>query len=594
MKENILLPVAKNDSNIHKFKLDSRYSSKKNGWHIDDWGKNDFTFDYESKISGYNSLLMESKNNPNYHNAQSFCIEDLKKRKKRKKKSKHKEGDNSLLKNNTEVEVDKGFDDDIVALHESYKNDSCNIHTMNSSICDNGDMKTIIKTDQNKKQKDKIKDNPSTILCKEFLENYYVILYHNTLRLYDGRTYIAMNHENFLERVEELLSMPNGTKLEVHPTIRQITDTMPFMVANLAREENEVVNREEEDKNIIVFNNCIYNAYEQEIHKHNPSYLTLFSINAKYKHGHIETPVFDKFIRSIDVSGEEKKLKELILNMIGYCMCRNADGKCFFYLGTEHNAGKSVLGAFIQELFNENAICNTAIHDLNSRFSLGSLHEKALCISMDLSGTTLSADAVARLKNITGDRRIQTEEKYMPVRSTYHNCKFIFGSNYPLRTNTSDDAFWSRVVIIPFVKSFEKKEQDTNLLRNLLNEKNEIATLAARSLKRLIDNHFIFPTTKVSEAMLLKWKGDKTNEIIKFVESECILDQTKYSFTEELFNAYCVYCEDNMLRALSKTEFSKKIGERYNLTNGKRRLNGNSCHGYYGIELVRKSNNEEV
>lgn len=583
MENSLLTMDNKNESihNSHRNVEGGRHSSMIEKMEEKAHGNYEFASEYQKKTECYISgegIKKESMYvTPKWLNSRS----STKKEKKRKTQV-----DDLGIVENIETESISSLDEENDASCIKQKADNC-LELLTGPIlsCNNNKSQKSIKN-QSRQYGEKIKDSPSMILYKEFLENYNVISYHNTLRIYDGTAYISMNLDEFLGRVLEMLEYTHhSSKLSMTPTMKQMQDTMRFMQASLMKGECEVVQRENKDKNLMAFNNCLYDAYEKIVYPHSSSKLTLFNINARYIEGDVETPVFDRFIQSIDVSGDAKRLKKLVLQMIGYCMVYNTDGKCFFYLGTEHDAGKSVLGAFIQELFNENAICNTAIHDLNSRFSLGSLHEKALCISMDLSGTTMSADAVARLKNLTGDRRIQTEEKYMPVRSTYHNCKFIFGSNYSLRTNIVDEAFWSRVVIIPFVKSFNKDEQDTNILRNLLKEKDEIVTLAARSYKKLVDNHFVFPSTKVSSAMLAEWKGDRMNEVVQFVESECILEQDEYSFTEDLYGAYCNYCEEHILHPLPKTEFSKKLSERYDVTNRKRRLNGNSCHGYYGIGL---------
>lgn len=548
------------------------------------------TFDINSQSHGNSNIINDHKKTENlgiqetislqqYSENDEYKFDSLGERKKKKKANfEFNDLSNYKAKN---IDVENGHIQDKENGGRSYDSPS----EIKVSVSQKTDIHKSSK-EHTIRNTNSIKENTSIILYKEFLEHYDVISYHNTLRVYDGKAYIAMGLEDFLTRVLDMVECPEYTsKLDIAPSFKQIQEAYRFLSSRLSKIDSDVLRREDNDKNLIAFSNCLFDAYEQNVYKHSASKLTLFSIKANYINGDVETPEFDHFLSTINEGENWKKLKKLILCMIGYCMCYNFDGKCFFYLGTEHDAGKSVLGAFIQELFYENAIANTPINDLNSRFSLGSLNEKAICISMDLSASTMKSDAVARLKNITGDRRIHTEEKFMQAKSTYHNCKFIFGSNYPLRVQNSDDAFWSRVVLIPFTKSIPKKDQDKNLLKKLLDERDEIATLAARSLKKLVDNNFIFPTTKVSRAMLTNWRNDKCKDIVRFVEECCVLEDGIFGFTEELYRGYSEYCNENLLNTLSKIEFSKRLNEQFDLLPSKRRREGNSCHGYYGIGL---------
>ena len=85
--------------------------------------------------------------------------------------------------------------------------------------------------------------------------------------------------------------------------------------------------------------------------------------------------------------------------------------------------------------------------------------------------------------------------------------------------------------------------------------------------------------------MITNWRNDKCKDIVRFVEECCVLEDGIFGFTEELYNGYCEYCNENLLNTLSKIEFSKRLNEQFDLLPSKRRREGNSCHGYYGIGL---------
>ena len=434
-------------------------------------------------------------------------------------------------------------------------------------------------------QNQKMELTPAYTLAMKFRRCSRVIVYGGTLRSYSSGAYVAIDENSYHILIEKMLT--EGTiSMKRRPTVREIRDSYSHLYAELRGEEFYVEERVKKDENKMVFQNCIFDTVEQKQYQLSPKYMAFVPLRVRYLEGEICTPIFDEFVRRLDVTGEEFAiLKELLLNVLGYIAIANHSGKCFFYLAPAMNSGKSLFANFVQEIFPEEMVSTESINDLNQRFAMADIEKKAVCISMDLTASTLSKDAVARIKNITGDRKITVEQKYVPKKTVVHNCKFLFGSNHPIKIIGSDPAFWERLVLIPFVKSIPKAKQDMDLLDKLLEEKDEIMTLAARSIKKLYANNFIFPETSVAKKMKNEWRGDVSNSVVQYVEQNCELQKDGYEFTSDLYEKYMEFCEEYFFDKISITEFAKEISRKYNLKKGKRRKNGNPRNGFFGIKL---------
>ena len=70
-----------------------------------------------------------------------------------------------------------------------------------------------------------------------------------------------------------------------------------------------------------------------------------------------------------------------------------------------------------------------------------------------------------------GGDLITINEKYVPQFKYQNRGKFIFASNHPIQLAEDDEAFWERMVFLPFQYSVSKPEQDMDLLKKLLKEK---------------------------------------------------------------------------------------------------------------------------
>lgn len=419
---------------------------------------------------------------------------------------------------------------------------------------------------------------------RHILEQVTIRRIHDKMYYFDGRIYKPLNKEKFLLLLRSHL--PEKVEKSI-TSIYKMEEVYKYLAVNPDIEMENTEKMEAFVRHGIVFSNCIYNVEYDEVYDFSLEYPFLFHVNAKYipKGKERKTPNFDNFIER--VSNGRKEIKELILQIIGYVAMHSMEAKCFFLLGTAPNSGKSLFGEFIARLFDEEFVGTVPLTELRRRFALGGLWKQAVNVSMDLPTRALTEQEVSQIKMITGERRVNTEEKCEPVGTTFLHCKCIYASNGRISLKVYDRAFWDRVVFVPFLHSVPKAEQDKNLLEKLLAEQDGIVSKAAHAARKLVSNNFIFNMPKEAKDILDEWSLENRDSITRFLENECVFNCEYSVFSSDLYEGYKEFCSLNGIRPETITLFGKRIGELPGIYKFKQRKekSGNPVWKYEGIGI---------
>lgn len=402
------------------------------------------------------------------------------------------------------------------------------------------------------------------------LEHICIRRIHEHLYYFDGHVFRPLDKRQFLRLMRNRLpdeiiqGISSYSKLE---EVYKYLDTNCDIKMEITEKEAAFTKR------LIVFRNGIYDADQGKLLPFSDEYPVFFDIDACYLNNaeQCRTPHFDRFIEN--VSKGDKNIEDQILQMIGYLMLQGTEGKCFFVLGTKKNSGKSLLGEFIASLYDEDAVANIPLTSMGERFALGSLWKKAVNVSMDLPTKMLTVEDVSRIKLLTGERRINTEEKYEPSGTSFIYCKSIFATNGCISLKVNDDAFWDRLVFIPFMNSVDDECQDKDLLNKLLRERDGIVTKAAKSVKILIQNNFKFPNSEMGRQIINNWRMQTDCSIKNFLYECCELSCENGEFSSDIYEDYKQYCQNNNLTVVSNTAVIRYLKKLPGITSSKKRRN---------------------
>ncbi len=411
------------------------------------------------------------------------------------------------------------------------------------------------------------------IIEDHLLSKVYIRRLYGAIYLYNGRHYVPLTEQDYLILLRR---ESNEGILSILKTYRAYSDGYRFLVSNPDIEFGNYDAFSIRFKTFIAFENTLLDARTNQKYEHNPGYPVFFGINAHYFQHPAETPYWDAFLET--TSQGDKKTKDLIYEMLGYLMLQGNDGKCFFVLATAPNSGKILLGDFIGSLFPDCFVSHMAIDDFGDRFSLGGLWKTTINVSMDLPQSTLSAHTVSLIKTLTGDTKITAEEKYMPKCTALNRLNLIFGTNSKIAISVPDQAFWNRMVIVPFLYEVPRKNRNTALLSHLLSEKDSILSKSIPYVSKLISRNYEFSLPDTAAVMKQEWSGCTRDLIENYFSEYCIFTNDASGIpATELFEHFQEYCKSQFSPCIISrvANFSKALIQKFpDVKKCKRRMAG--------------------
>lgn len=300
-------------------------------------------------------------------------------------------------------------------------------------------------------------------------------------------------------------------------------------------------------------------------------------------------PLVDQFLSTC--FGGNEILIETAWEMIGYLLTCDMSAKCFFVLVGVGNSGKSVLCRLIGNLFSPGSVSYASLDQLKGRFGLHILQDGRINICGELPFGRIGHEVVGLLKGAVGNDILMSEQKFCDPQKLNPTCKFLFASNFALQIAGADDAFWNRVVVLPFSFAIPPEQQDKNLLDKMMLEAPGLILKAIEAFRRLRERNYIFPighdSSQFNNRVFSYISEAETVEM--FVNKCCEFAADCFTPSAQLYAAYAAFCTHHHLSPISDcNQFSRKLnglcGSRISGT--KQRVDGKPTNGYRGIRLL--------
>lgn len=458
--------------------------------------------------------------------------------------------------------------------------DDFDVDKLNSEAVYKKQDSTQIKKDNSKRLT--LQDMQSAIVSKISL-----IIHNGGLYYYDGRTYKAIsNSYELLGLVRSHISLTAFSS----STTKQFVDLLIYLKADPNLIPANYQMRLNQSKYLVVLRNGVLDLRTLKLLHHSPKYLTFHEFDAEFVDR--KPNAFLRFIRDVGRGDPEIALR--ITESVGFLLS-GMNSRYFFVAGTAQCSGKSTLGLLLQHLIGEEQVSSLSTHQLDSRFSLGGTRNKILNIAMDVPKGHLSAVTVSLLKTISGGDPINIEEKYQPTERIVSRLRFLFGTNYKISVPQSEDedAFWDRMVILPFQFSAEKINY--SLLDDLINEKDEIVSYCLRAMSRVLANNCRFSECQVADDMKAEWRNSvvdmKSFENFWYENIDVTGDPNDEVFAMELYQQYQYYCRENNLEIVPQNRINHWIAINAQgecIHKRIHRTNENPRSGFSGIKLMKE------
>lgn len=326
-----------------------------------------------------------------------------------------------------------------------------------------------------------------------------------------------------------------------------------------------------EDKKLIVdnqvpVNNGILNVDTLELSEFTHEYICINKINVNFnKKAYHE--VLDKTLNKICCNN--KNLRLLMEEMIGYCLFRRNELGQFFILTGSGSNGKSTFIHLIKELIGKENISSIALEEIQHRFKTAEMFGKLANLGDDISGNYIEDNAVLK-KLVTGES-VNVERKGRDPFEFDNYSKLIFSANNIPRINDTTDGLTRRMVIVPFKAKFSSKDDDYDpwIMDKLLSDDSleYLLNLAVAGLKRILKNRKFTEVDEVMEEM--KEYEKLNNPVLGFLEEFTVDRET----CRETYLKYSTWCIEGRLKPLSNVQFGKELSHKGYIKK-KKRING--------------------
>lgn len=318
-----------------------------------------------------------------------------------------------------------------------------------------------------------------------------------------------------------------------------------------------------DDVNLIGCKNGVYNIKTDEFIEYNKEMFLQHKINADYNKD-AKCNAVDKMLNKITCNNKEIRI--LIEEMIGYCLYRNCRYQKVFLLRGFGKNGKSTLIEAIQNLLGEENYSALSLNNLQDKFKVAELQDKLANICDDLSNAYIKETEDFK-KLATGGEMTMERKNQQPFK--YKNyAKLIMSANEIPNSADKTEGYYRRFVIIPLDAKISNTDDDfdPNISDKLATEeaKSYLLNLAINGLKRLLNRGY-FADIKETKEEIETYKADN-DPIVAFV-NDYTLNKIHNKLTDNIFTDFCEWYkkENNKFSTYTKTSFSRTLNRVFNI-----------------------------
>lgn len=351
----------------------------------------------------------------------------------------------------------------------------------------------------------------------------------------------------------------------------QRTETMKYI--ELIAKEVDVA-----DARYIAFKNGVYNVITGELTDFSPDFVITNQIPWNYR-PEAYSEVCDRVLSKM--ACQDKQVRLLLEECIGYCFYRRNEMSKAFILTGEKSNGKSTYLEMVKNVLGEGNVSSLDLAELDERFSVAEMSGKLANIGDDISDEFMQGRSIATFKKIVSGNSIKAEFKGQDVFFFAPYVKLLFSANTIPRTKDKTGAVLRRLVIIPFNAVFSEQDEDYDpyIIYKLKEQEvmEYLVRLGVEALKRVVEQRKFSYSEKVDDA--LKEYETENNPVLMFLD-EVGQSGIENQLTDEVYRRYKVFCIENGYSEMTKTTFSKELNRKFGLVSKMTRVDGKAIRVY--------------
>lgn len=408
-------------------------------------------------------------------------------------------------------------------------------------------------------------------IANKILEKYNIVNIGGLFHMYDGKYYRQIKE---VQEIERLIHFEYSENLKEH----QRKEVIKFLELK-SWIPTEKVNKE---WNEIVFENGIYNIATDKLMPHDSSKYNTTIVPQTYYPNAEYSGVIDNFFNGLCKDEPEKK--NLLYEIVGYCLLRKNIFSKFFVCYGGGGTGKSTYLKLIEKLVGEQNTAYLSMQDLEEKYLPSELFGKLVNIGDDIS--TRAIKDTPMLKKATTGEMLLTQRKFIQQPLCFVNyAKLIFACNAIPNIYDTTTGLYRRMVLINIDTPIENP--DPFFLDKLTPMDMQYLLMISLKAVRAALARGRLTTCLSAELALERYKRDQSSILSWIDEYGYTAERMNMKDCASMYEEYKFYCQQCGYLPFKKGRFDSDLCTNFNMDK-KRTTNGDgNLQWRYIVRLKR-------
>lgn len=278
---------------------------------------------------------------------------------------------------------------------------------------------------------------------------------------------------------------------------------------------------------------------------------------------------------------------------LGYCLIPSTKGQKMLLLIGKGGEGKSRIGLVMRSLLGDSMNMTSIQKVENNRFSRADLENKLLMVDDDMDMAALPKTNYIK-SIVTAECKMDLERKGVQSYQSRLYARFLcFGNGALTALHDRSDGFFRRQIVLTTRDRPAGRVDDPFLAEKLAEEAEGIFLWCLEGLNRLLANNYQFSLSGKARENVETVKRS-SNNVIEFLRSEGYIRfrADAEASSRALYEAYKLWCEDNVRKPLSANRLSSELAQNEALYKVEATNNiyaaGKRVRGFVGIEVLAR------
>lgn len=278
---------------------------------------------------------------------------------------------------------------------------------------------------------------------------------------------------------------------------------------------------------------------------------------------------------------------------LGYCLIPSTKGQKMLLLIGKGGEGKSRIGLVMRSLLGDSMNMTSIQKVENNRFSRADLENKLLMVDDDMDMSALPKTNYIK-SIVTAECKMGLERKGVQSYQSRLYARFLcFGNGALTALHDRSDGFFRRQIVLTTRDRPAGRVDDPFLAEKLADEAEGIFLWCLEGLNRLLANNYQFSLSGKARENVETVKRS-SNNVIEFLRSEGYIRfrADAEASSRALYEAYKLWCEDNVRKPLSANRLSSELAQNEALYKVEATNNiyaaGKRVRGFVGIEVLAR------